>query len=190
MIAYLRGVVVEREEKAVIVDVNGIGYRVFAGSVLRERLAKGQEVQLNIYQNFTDSGQDLFGFDNQEELSYFKLLMKVPSIGAKTARSILDIAPPRVLEQAVAEEDVTLLTKVSGIGKKTAQRIVIELKEKLGPIQKKHGASGALQQETIEALVSIGYTPAQARTAAAKLPKSVETVEEAVRSVLQQQSVA
>ncbi|MEX1112540.1 MAG: Holliday junction branch migration protein RuvA [Candidatus Andersenbacteria bacterium] len=190
MIAYLRGVVVQREEKAVIVDVNGVGYRVFAGSVLREKLTRGQEVQLRIYQNFSDSGQDLFGFDNQEELSYFKLLMKVPSIGAKTARGILDIAPPQVLEQAVAEEDVTLLTKVSGIGKKTAERIVVELKEKLGPSKKKHGASGALQQQTIEALVSIGYTPVQARNAAANLPKSVKTVEEAVRAALQQQSVA
>lgn len=187
MIAYIRGNLVEREDKAVIVDVSGVGYRVFVNGTLRETLHPGQEVQLKIYHHITDGGQDLFGFDSAEDLQYFKLLITVPSIGAKTAHNILDIAPPRVLEQAVAEEDVTLLTKVSGIGKKTAQRIVVELKEKLGATPHKGGVPGALQQQTVEALVSIGYTAAQARKAASELPKGVSTVEEAVRTALQRQ---
>lgn len=183
----MRGTIIEREQKAVIVDVNGIGYRVFANAALRERLLEGQEAQLKIYHHITEGHQDLFGFDTAEDLQYFKLLITVPSIGAKTALNILDIAPPRVLEQAVAEEDVALLTKVSGIGKKTAERIVVELKEKLGSTVRKGGVSGALQQQTVEALVSIGYTAVQARRAAGDLPKSVTTVEEAVRTVLQRQ---
>lgn len=187
MIARISGTIIDREEKAVIVDVNGIGYRVMVGSTLREKLTKGSTVSFRIYHHMSDAGQILFGFETAEEQAYFELLTTVPSVGVKTARNILDVAPPNVLDQAVAEGDVTLLTKVSGVGRRTAERIVVELKEKIKK-PKKAGVSGALQQETIEALVSIGYTPAQARQAAQKLPKEVKTVEEAVRVVLQAHS--
>lgn len=183
MIAVITGKIIEREPKAFIVDVHGIGYRVYVGSQLREQAAKGSEITLQIHHHISEDRQDLYGFADAEELRYFTLLLTVPSVGAKTARNILDIAPPRVLDQAVADSDVTLLTKVSGIGKKTAQRIVVELQEKLKAPQKR-SVSGALQHETMEALVSIGYTTAQARIVVSKLPKDVKTVEEAVKAAL------
>jgi holliday junction DNA helicase RuvA len=163
MIAYITGKVIEREEKALIIDVQGVGYRVFVGTVLREKARKGETVTLRIYHHISEGGQALFGFEEREEQQYFELLLTVPSIGAKMARNILDVAPPRVLDQAVATKDVTLLTKVSGVGKRTAERLVVELQEKIKAPKKKDGVSGALQQEIIEALTSIGYTPAQAR---------------------------
>lgn len=187
MIALLSGLVAEREEKALIIDVNGIGYRVLVSAALREKFPLSTAAHLRIYHHISDSGQLLFGFADKEDLYYFELLLTVPSVGPRTAMNILDIAPKDVLEQAVAAEDTALLTKVSGIGKRTAERIVMELKNKIKPT-KKSGVPGTLQQETIEALVSIGYTPAQARTAAGRLPNSVKTVEEAVRIVLQNQS--
>lgn len=187
MIATIRGKIIEREPKGFIVDVHGIGYRIYVGSRLREQLATGADVTLQIHHHISEDRQDLYGFADSEELRYFQLLLTVPSVGAKTARNILDIAPPRVLDQAVADRDVTLLTKVSGIGKKTAQRIVIELQEKLKAPQKR-SVSGALQHETMEALVSIGYTSAQARIVVSKLPKDVKTVEEAVKAALQAQA--
>lgn len=183
MIAYLTGKTIEREPKALIVDVGGVGYRVYVGSRLREKTAKGSEITLQIHHHISEERQDLYGFADATELRYFQLLLTVPSIGAKTARNILDIAPPGVLDQAVTDSDVALLTKVSGIGKKTAQRIIIELKEKLDA-PKKRSVSGTLQHETMEALVSIGFSPTQARQVVGNLPKDVKTVEEAVKAAL------
>lgn len=183
MIAQLTGKVIEREDKALIVDVGGIGYRVFVSSVLREQTKVNATVTIRIYHHISESDQVLFGFASGEHLKYFHLLLSVPSIGPRTAMNILDVASPQVLGQAVAEDDKTLLTKIAGIGKKTAERIIVELKGKL-PVLASSRVAGAIQQEAVEALVSIGYSPAQARTAVAKLPASIKTVEEAVRQVL------
>lgn len=183
MIAQLTGKVAEKEEKSLIIDVQGVGYRV---AVLAQQLAKiklGDSLTLRIYHHVAEGVEALYGFADMKALRYFELLLTVPSVGPKTAMGILAIAPPATLEQAVAEEDVALLTKVSGIGKKTAERILVELKTK---IKKPQAVSlkGALQQETIEALVSIGFKPTQARAVVGKLPKSIETVEEAVKAAL------
>lgn len=176
----------EREEKGLILDVNGVGYRVAVLSGTREKAQAGEEISLKIYHHVNPDSQALYGFSSQEELKYFELLLTVPSVGPKTALGILEVAPPRVLEQAVAENDIALLTKVSGVGKKTGERILVELKGKI-KARKTGGISGTMQQETMEALVSIGFSPAQAREAVRRLPKAVKTVEEAVRAVLKAQ---
>lgn len=187
MIARITGTIIEREEDSLIIDVGGVGYRVFVGSTAREKIKKGSEVSLRIYHHISDSNQSLYGFESGRELEYFELLLTVPSVGARIARHVLDAAPPRVLEQAVATDDITLLTKVSGVGKRTAERIIVELKEKIQPPKKISGVSGAIQHETVEALVSIGFTQTQARGAVQKLPTSVSSVEEAVKAALQKQ---
>jgi holliday junction DNA helicase RuvA len=186
MIARLSGKVIEKEDKALIIDTNGIGYRVNVLHEIREAANLGEMIELRIYHHIADDSETLYGFVSEEHLKYFNLLLTVPSVGVRTAMNIMEAASPQTLSQAVAEQDMTLLTKVSGVGKKTAQRILIELKEKIkAPKQK--GVPGVLQQETMEALVSIGYTPSQARVALAALPKEITTVEEAVRVVLQTQ---
>lgn len=176
----------EREEKALILDVNGVGYRVAVLSVTREAAKVGEHIELRIYHHVSQDNQALYGFDSKEQIKYFELLLTVPSVGPKTALGILEVAPPRVLEQAVAEDDVTLLTKVSGVGKKTGERILVELKGKI-TTKSVGGVSGTIQQETIEALLSIGFSPVRAREAVRKLPKEIKTVEEAVRAVLKSQ---
>lgn len=186
MIARLSGKVIERESKALVVDVNGVGYRVAVLGLLWEKVRKGSAVTLRIHHHITSDGESLYGFANKEDLSFFELLLTVPSVGPRTAVSILEVAPPRVLAQAVTEEDTALLTKVSGVGRKTAERILVELKEKImAPAVA--GVSGNVQQEAMEALVSIGFTTAQARAAVQKLPRDVKSVEEAVKQVLQTQ---
>lgn len=187
MIAYLTGTVLEHEPKALIIMVQGVGYRVAVVSKVREKYPVGSSLSLRIYHHVTDSEETLFGFDTKEYLDTFYLLLTVPSVGPKTAMNILEVAPPEVLAQAVATEDKALLTKVSGVGKKTVQRLLIELKEKMPKPTRIAGPSGAVQQETIEALISLGYTPSQARQAVAKVPKTVKRVEDAVRLVLQSQ---
>lgn len=172
-----------------MVETGGVGYRVRTLSATREKLTEGAEVTLRIYHHVGQDDETLFGFETAEQLKYFELLLTVPSVGPKTALNILDVAPPRILEQAVAENDKTLLTKVSGVGKKTAERILVELAGKIGKPSER-GVSGAIQQEAIEALLSIGFSPAQAREAVRRLPKEVTTVEEAVRTALKERARA
>lgn len=189
MIARLTGTVLEREAKALVVDVQGVGFRVRVLSSLRAAARRGENVSLRVHHHVADGAEDLYGFAKQEDLAFFELLLLVPSVGPRTAMNILDIAPPRVLEQAVAEDDITMLTKVSGVGRKTAERILVELKERVAaPVVS--GAAGGVQRGVIEALVSLGYSTEQARAAVRRLPASVATVEEAVRAVLQSQGAA
>lgn len=189
MIARLTGKVLEREEKTLILDVNGLGYRVAVLSVTREKAKVGEGLELRIYHQTGQDIEALYGFDSQEQLHYFELLLTVPSVGPKTALGILEVAPPHILEQAVMQHDISLLTKVSGVGKKTAERILVELQGKI-KAKKVSGASGAMQQETMEALLSIGFSPVHAREAVRRLPKEVKSVEEAVRAVLKSQVAA
>jgi Holliday junction DNA helicase RuvA len=186
MIARLIGKVIEKEERSIVLNVNGVGYRVAILPSLRQKARDGMELSLQIYHHISSETQTLFGFEGVSDLECFKLLLTVPSVGPRTAMSILEAAAPRVLAQAVAEGDVVLLTKVSGVGRKTAERILIELKGKIetGAVS---GVVGGVQQEAVEALTSLGFTALQAREAVANLPKNIKTVEDAVRHILQRQ---
>ena len=189
MIARLRGAVLERDAKSVIVDAGGVGYRVAVLPRLAEKIKTGETVDLRIHHHVSAEAQNLYGFTEREDLRYFELLLTVPSVGPRTAMGVLEAAPPRVLEQAVAEDDTAVLTKVSGVGRKTAERILVELKGKIAPLA--GGAAGvasSVQQEAVDALISLGFTARQARAAVQKLPREVATVEEAVRAALQTQT--
>lgn len=187
MIARLAGKIIERQDNALIIDIHGIGYQVAVLPDILHKVGEGEEIVLHVYHHISDSDEALYGFLTKDYLQFFKLLLTVPSVGPRTAMNILEVAPPSVLQQAVVEADITLLTKVSGVGKKTAGRILVELREKITAPQTKH-APGSLQHETIEALVSIGFKPSQARAVVAKLPKEVKTVEEAVKAALQKEN--
>lgn len=185
MIARIQGTVIEREEKALVVDAHGLGYRVFVTTALREKSPLGSEITLAIYDHITDSDQILFGFESVRDREYFELLLRVPSIGPKTAMGVLDAAPLSVLSQAVLTGDMQLLTSLSGIGKRTAERIVVELKGKLGELTDGIAVSvSPIHQDTVDALVAIGFTVSQARQAVSKLPHNVASVEDAVKAVL------
>ncbi|HSX25272.1 MAG TPA: Holliday junction branch migration protein RuvA [Candidatus Andersenbacteria bacterium] len=186
MIARITGKVMEREEKAIILDVHGIGYRVFVVSSFREKLAVGSDISIVIYDHRTEADEVLFGFENVKDREYFELLLRVPSIGPKTALGILDVVSPHMLSQAVQTSDVALLTSMPGVGKKTAERIIIELKGKLNelPSGSVFAVHRPVLQEAADALVAIGYTQAQARQVVEKLPKDIATVEEAVKAAL------
>jgi len=186
MIAYLSGTVLEKEAKSLIVLAGGVGYRVAAAPNVLEAAQTGETITLYIHHHVGAEAEELYGFASREELRHFDLLLTVPSVGPRTALGILYIAPPPVLAQAVAEQDTALLTKVSGVGKKTAERILIELAGKLQPSEAA-GPAGAVQREAVEALVSLGYTLAAARSAVQDLPRDTVTVEDAVRHVLQTQ---
>lgn len=186
MIAYVSGVVREIEEKALVVVTNGVGYRIRVAPAVIMSVGIGNPIELNIYHHISDSAQELYGFADKQELEYFTLLLNVPSVGVRTARAILDAAPPAVLEGAIVSGDPAALPKIPGVGRKTAERMVLELKGKITSTGT--AIVAPVWGEAIEALVSIGFTRVQAQGAVQSLPKDVKTVEEAVKQALKTRS--
>lgn len=162
----------------------GIGYKV---AVLKEMLArtkKGAVVSLWTHLAVREDALDLYGFVHEEELRFFELLLTVSGIGPKSALAILDIASVETLQSAIAAGNAGYLTTVSGIGKKTAEKIVLELKDKVG--DEVRGATGALKgdQEALEAMRSLGYSASEARDALRKVPAEVESGSARLREAL------
>ena len=187
MIAYIQGKVVEQEKMALVIDVHGVGYRLLVASSVRDSVQVGDEITLRVYHHISDNDQVLFGFAHKEDHEYFELLLTVPSVGPKTALGILDAAPFAVMSRAVAENDLALLTSISGIGKRTAERMLVELKGKMAYIAPigESSSSPSLVHDTVEALTGLGYSANRARSAVSQLPAEIESVEDAVKFVLQ-----
>jgi Holliday junction DNA helicase RuvA len=180
VIARLTGLVVEKGEDTAVLDVNGVGYLVhLSAASLLALPARGEKAALRIITHLRQDALDLFGFATEEEEDVFRALLDVKGVGPRAAQNILSGIEPRDLAQAVAQGDVARLTKVPGVGKKTAERLVVELKEKLvalaraaGPAAAK-GAGGLLDQ-LATALVNLGYKPAQAEQVAEAMRDRVE----------------
>jgi len=172
VIARLTGLVVEKGEDTAVLDVHGVGYLVhLSAASLLALPPRGEPAALRIITHLRQDALDLFGFVTEEEEDVFRALLDVKGVGPRAAQNILSGIEPRDLAQAVAQGDVARLTKVPGVGKKTAERLVVELKEKLvalaraaGPAAAK-GADGLLEQ-LATALVNLGYKPAQAEQVA------------------------
>ncbi len=183
MIAYLRGKIILKESSSLVLEVNNVGYKVYCRPLLLEEVRLGQELELHTYQHIRENALDLFGFKNLEELEIFKKLNSVTGIGPKTALGVLTVASPEEIFAAVGRDDPSLLTKVSGIGKKTAERIVLELKGKL-PQALKVAEESSGNAEVIEALMGLGYKINDAREAVKKIPRHVQETSEKVRAAL------
>lgn len=146
----------------VVLDVHGVGYRVFVAPMVLAHMKDGSETHFFIHTHIREDAFDLYGFLEHDALELFEQLLGVSGVGPKTALGVLSIAAPKEIRQAIASGDPTLLTKVSGIGKKTAERIVVELKEKTGVT---NAGSSGMTAEAIDALVHLGYSEHQAREA-------------------------
>ena len=170
MIARLEGAVVEKREGSVVIDVNGVGYLVHVSATCLASLPPGERVRLRTYQHVREDALDLFGFATEEEESVFRELLGVKGVGPRAALNILSGIEPREFAAAVASGDVARLTKVPGIGKKTAERLVVELKEKLAALalaaSPRPGAKRLPMVDQLEqALLGLGYRPQQAAQA-------------------------
>jgi Holliday junction DNA helicase RuvA len=192
MIARLTGVVDEKREGAAVLDVGGVGYLVHLSSASLAALpARGERDTLRIHTHVREDSLDLFGFATGEEQEVFRALVDVKGVGPRAAQNILSGIEPRDLARAVAHGDVARLTKVPGVGKRTAERLVVELKDKLldlaraaGPAKGKAG--GGILDQLAQALAGLGYKPAQAEEAAQALRDVVEgkTLDELLREAL------
>lgn len=181
MIGYLKGTLIHQDLKSVILDVSGVGYKIHTNTALLDG-KKEKYTEFWTYLAVRENALDLYGFTSKEELHFFELLITVSGIGPKSAMGILSIATLQNLRHAITTGDVTHLIKVSGIGKKNAEKIVVELKDKLEGLsvdmsQAMHGDVDAL-----EALKSLGYGEREAREALKKADG--ETTEAKVRFAL------
>ncbi|MGE5508126.1 MAG: Holliday junction branch migration protein RuvA [Chitinophagales bacterium] len=200
MIELLRGRVARLEADRVILDVGGVGYSVHLTSGARAGLRLGEEATLFTHLHFRQDVLQLYGFAGSEEKEAFEALLKVTGIGPKVALGILSALPARDLVLAVACGDVTRLTAISGVGKKTAQRIVLELKEQMGVAATRLAEDDASEEmipvagaatpgaEAVAALMVLGYSAVEAGRAVAAAEKAgvlgtPELIREALRRV-------
>lgn len=190
MITFLKGFVEELEEQKVHLDVQGIGYGIEISSQTRTHLKEGIEVKLLIHHHITDSDQRLFGFYSKNEMQLFEKLITVKGVGPKSGITIVSGLPADHLIQAITTKDVAALSRVPGIGKKTAERIILELKDKLGEVMSPGSstkiASGSVTDEVTSALESLGFKKRQAEEAAVKAlqEEDIKTVPAAIKKAL------
>jgi Holliday junction DNA helicase RuvA len=166
VIALIRGEIVARASDHVVVDVRGVGYKVFV-----PRHPAGDIVSLHTHQVVREDAQQLFGFESREELALFEMLISVSGVGPRAALSLLSISTPAQLAAAIASGDVSALSRAPGVGKKTAERLIVDLKGKIsrgGPEREPVGT--VLEDEAAAALQALGYTPAEALAALRSIP--------------------
>lgn len=195
MISFVRGKAVDMTEASVIVETGGIGFEIFMTGNALSRISLGEEVKIHTYFQVREDAMQLFGFSGKDDLQMFKLLLGVNGVGPKAALGILSGLTADELRFAVLSDDVKTLSKAPGIGKKTAQKLILELKDKLTLTEafelklsheQQEAASAApggmteAKQEAVEALVALGYSSTDAlravRGAAEAVPDDVESI--------------
>ncbi len=184
MITRIEGKIVHITDKFVVVDVSGVGYKIY---ITNDSLLSCELNNQKIFWTYTavrENSLDLYGFPNTEELNFFELLLDVSGIGPRSALGILGIAPIETLAKAIAMGDTSYLNKVSGIGKKTAEKIVIELRDKLKMFKGENGDSLRDEGDVIEALKSLGYSQAEAREALRSVTPETEGTNAKIKQAL------
>ncbi|MFA6324700.1 MAG: Holliday junction branch migration protein RuvA [Candidatus Paceibacterota bacterium] len=163
MIGSIKGKIILKTDKFVIVETNGVGYKISISPDTLSKLKKEIENFFFIHTHVREDSFDLYGFLDYKELEFFEMLINVSGIGPKSALIILSIASIETLRKAIGTGDISYLTKISGIGKKTAEKIVIELRDKIGEDRSDISLKGEL--DALEALKSLGYSQSEAREA-------------------------
>lgn len=188
MIATLRGEIAQIEENALILEVGGVGLRVFVPAPLRGRMKAGEVLFLYTHLVVREDALVLYGFESQSERDLFNILLGVDSVGPKVALSVLSTLTLDAVQRAVFADEVDILNRVPGIGKKTAQKMAIHLKDKLKPMDTlaQVAAMTDRDSEVLAALTALGYSVVEAQSAIQSLPKEApEDTEERLRMALQ-----
>jgi Holliday junction DNA helicase RuvA len=171
MIATLNGVVSEKLADQVVIDVNGVGYGIYVTAEDHGKLVNGEPAKVYVYEHVREQAHDLFGFLSRETQDLFELLLDVNGVGPKMALNVLSIGSSADVRTAIAGGDVRFIQQASGVGKKVAERVVVELKDKVGLIGVDLESTGLLQSETgnkdeaVEALMALGYSAQDAMKA-------------------------
>ncbi len=188
MIATLRGEIVQIEEHAFVVEVGGVGLRVFVPEPLRARMKIGEAILLYTHLVVREDALLLYGFESQAERELFNMLLGVDGVGPKVSLAVLSTLSLDTVQQAVYTEQSEILSRVPGVGKKTAQKIVLYLHDRLKPADAlaRVATLSDTDSEVLAALTSLGYSVVEAQTAIQALPKDApQDVEERLRMALQ-----
>ena len=181
MIRQITGTVLEIEGPTVIIDVSGWGVSVRVPSP--ETFTVGEKVTLKTYMAVKQDGVELYGFSDPKDLRFFEMTLGVPGVGPKTALSFLVRSPREALETAIGKRDLSYLTRVVGLGKKAAEKLMVELSEKMTVNEGEHQGDDA---EVFDTLVALGYTDREARKALAAIPLHVTGRDARLKAALSQ----
>lgn len=185
MIARLKGTVSFIGGNFTVLETNGVGYKVFTTADTLRLLGKETEATLWIHTAVRENALDLYGFQERSELEFFEMLITISGIGPRSALGIISVAPVDTLRRAISSGDTSYLTKVSGIGRKIAEKIVIELRDKLGTMG--NGAAGTpLREETdaLSALEALGYSAREAREALKTVGAEAASTQDKLKAAL------
>lgn len=193
MIGYLKGIVTHLFREHCFIDVHGVGYRVFVPASTMEKLTIGKETTVFTYMNVREDAILLYGFATQDEYDLFMLLISVNGVGPKVALGVLSAVNPDGFRLAVHQKNIKVLTKMPGIGKKTAERIVLELQDKIGSVDDgavadiavpSTAASKGMMSEAVDALVGLGYSEQEILPVVEEKAGICQTVEQLIKEVL------
>lgn len=188
MIAQISGTILAIEENALIVSVGGVGIRAFVPRTVLENVGSiGRPVQLFTHLIVREQDLSLYGFKSKEDLTLFEMLLGVNGVGPKVALSILATLSPDLLKSAIVQEETAVLQRVPGIGKKTAERIMFQLRDKLDLTEISTAVSlvSDVDADVIELLTGLGFSIVEAQSALQKLPREADSVDERVQLALQ-----
>lgn len=190
MISFISGTLVHVAHNHVVVDNHGIGYRISVPKSVTNAHDKGAQIQLPTYLHLAENIMALYGFNNNEELSLFELLISVSGIGPKGAIGIISETDPREFIRAIITEDTKAITKAPGIGLKTAQRLILELKDKLGNIKTEALVNlvpedvSSSKSDALDALLALGYPLKEVQKVVDKLGKTTDNTEDLIKLAL------
>lgn len=180
MIGSLRGEIIELGSHWVLLEVGGIGYRVQLSTSVLALLKSGQEQFLYIHEQLREDAHELYGFLSSQDLSFFTKLLSVSGVGPKVAMTLLSMGSAEVVQRAVMSGDLESLTSLPGVGKKTAQKIILELKGQLVELEE----IPSVDRDVADALQGMGYSAAQVRDALKSLSPELKDPSERIRAAL------
>lgn len=174
-----------RGDKFVIIDVRGVGYKIFVlPGALRAAKKNDNSLRLWTHLHVRENALELYGFMEYPELEFFETLIQISGIGPKSALGILGVAPLDTLKRAISSGEISYLTKVSGIGKKTAERVIIELRDKMGELGEADKTMFKEEQDVLAAIVSLGYSANEAKEALKQVPENIKGINDRIKETL------
>ena len=191
MIAHIEGEVSEKFLNSIIVDVHGVGYEIGLSQIDAETTNVGERKKFSTYHAIRENSEDLYGFSSLMAKKIFEMLISVNGVGPKAAMAILSLAKPEEVRNAIANADTAFVSKAAGVGKKSAERVIVDLKDKVG-LPTKYGGTEAVtiqsqpkNDEALDALMALGFPLKEATDALAKVDRDLP-VEERIRLALKQ----
>lgn len=185
MIYFLEGIIEYKKDKFAVVNVGGVGYKVFMSP---EGIAKlpeiGEKTKVFTHLHVREDAMDIYGFSDPIELVFFEALIAISGVGPKIALSILGISSTKMLASAIVREDTAFFTRVSGIGRKIAEKIILELKDKVQKLGIEIEEFESGDHEVLDALESLGYSARDAQNSLRQLPKDIKGIENRIKEAL------